>query len=220
MERVVIFDVLGTLFSLDAVRTKLSELGAPPATLEAWFERTLHSALTLTTIGEFRPFREIARAALQTTLAQLELEVASAEEILAGLSDVKPEDDAAAALERLTRAQARVVTLTNSGAQQTEEILAQAKLGERVERVFSVSEVGAYKPDRRPYAHVVSELGVEPREATLIAAHAWDIVGAATAGLDAIWVDRLERRWPLPVGEPQRRAATLLEAVELALTRG
>jgi hypothetical protein len=36
MERVVIFDVLGTLFSLDAVRTKLSELGAPPATLEAW----------------------------------------------------------------------------------------------------------------------------------------------------------------------------------------
>jgi hypothetical protein len=58
MERVVIFDVLGTLFSLDAVRTKLSELGAPPATVEAWFERTLHSALTLTTIGEFRPFRE------------------------------------------------------------------------------------------------------------------------------------------------------------------
>jgi 2-haloacid dehalogenase len=220
MERVVIFDVLGTLFSLDAVRTKLSELAAPPATLEAWFERTLHNALTLTTIGEFRPFREIAQAALQTTLAQLELDVASAGEILAGLSDVKPEDDAAAALERLTRAQARVVTLTNSGAQQTEEILAQAKLREHVERVFSVSEVGAYKPDRRPYEHVVSELGVEPGEATLIAAHAWDIVGAATAGLDAIWVDRLERRWPLPVGEPQRRAATLLEAVELALTPG
>jgi 2-haloacid dehalogenase len=218
MERVVIFDVLGTLFSLDAVRTKLSELGAPTATLDAWFERTLHSALTLTTIGEFRPFREMARAALQTTLAQLELEVASAEEILAGLSDVKPEDDAAAALERLKRAQARVVTLTNSGAQQTEEILAQAKLREHVERVFSVSEVGAYKPDRRPYEHVASELGVEPGEATLIAAHAWDIVGAAAAGLDAIWVDRLERRWPLPVCEPQRRAATLLEAVELALT--
>jgi 2-haloacid dehalogenase len=220
MERVVVFDVLGTLFSLDAVRTKLSELGAPPATLEAWFERTLHSALTLTTIGEFRPFREIARAALQTTLAQLDLEVASAEEILAGLSDVKPENDAAVALERLTREQARVVTLTNSGAQQTEEILAQARLGEHVERVFSVSEVGAYKPDRRPYEHVVSELGVEPGEATLIAAHAWDIVGAAAAGLDAIWVDRLERLWPLPVGEPQRRAANLLEAVELALTPG
>ncbi len=76
MERVVIFDVLGTLFSLDAVRGKLSAIGAPAATLEAWFERTLHGALTLTTVGEFRPFREVARAALKTTLAQLELDVA------------------------------------------------------------------------------------------------------------------------------------------------
>jgi 2-haloacid dehalogenase len=116
---------------------------------------------------------------------------------------VKPEDDAAAALERLTRAQARVVTLTNSGPQQTEEILAQTKLRERVERVFSVSKVGAYKPDRRPYEHVVSELGVEPGEGTLIAAHAWDIVGAAMAGLDAIWVDRWSAAGRCPGAYPR-----------------
>ncbi len=44
MKRAVIFDVLGTLFSLEAVRSRLAEIGAPPATLEAWFERTLHGA--------------------------------------------------------------------------------------------------------------------------------------------------------------------------------
>ncbi len=219
MKRVVIFDVLGTLFSLEAVRSRLAEIGAPPATLEAWFERTLHGALTLTTVGEFRPFREVARAALQTTLAQLELDVAQAEEILAGLSEVRPHDDAAAALDRLRREGARILALTNSGAQQTEEILKQAELRDRFERVFSVSDVGAYKPDRRPYAHVVSELGVAPAEATLVAAHAWDIVGARAAGLESIWVDRLERRWPLPVAEP-RRAASLLEAAEVLLAAG
>jgi 2-haloacid dehalogenase len=159
MKRVVVFDVLGTLFSLDAVRAGLTDAGAPPATLEAWFERTLHGTLTLSTVGEFRPFREVARAALQTTLAQLELDVAQAEEILAGLSGVQPHDDAAAALDRLAGENARIVALTNSGAQQTEEILEQAKLRDRFERVFSVSDVGAYKPDRRPYEHVVKELG-------------------------------------------------------------
>ena len=216
MKRVVVFDVLGTLFSLDAVRAGLTDAGAPPATLEAWFERTLHGTLTLTTVGEFRPFREVARAALQTTLAQLELDVAQAEEILAGLSEVQPHDDAAAALDRLAGEDARIVALTNSGAQQTEEILEQAKLRDRFERVFSVSDVGAYKPDRRPYEHVVKELGVAAGEATLIAAHAWDVVGARAAGLNSIWVDRLERRWPLPVPEP-RRAASLLDAAELLL---
>ncbi len=219
MERVVIFDVLGTLFSLDAVRAKLSAIGAPAATLEAWFERTLHGALTLTTVGEFRPFREVARAALQTTLAQLELDVAQTEEILGGLSEVQAHDDAAAALDRLAGADARIVALTNSGAQQTEEILEQAKLRDRFERLFSVSEVGAYKPDRRPYQHVVNELGVEPVEAALVAAHAWDVVGARAAGLESIWVERLERRWPLPVPEP-RRASSLAEAAEILLATG
>ncbi|MDQ2910727.1 MAG: haloacid dehalogenase type II [Actinomycetota bacterium] len=216
MERVVIFDVLGTLFSLDAVRAKLSDIGAPPATLEAWFERTLHGALTLTTVGEFRPFREVARAALRTTLAQLGLEVSRTEDILAGLSEVEAHDDAAPALDRLAEERIRVVALTNSGAQQTEDVLKQANLLERFERVFSVSDVGAYKPDRRPYEHVINELSVAASEATLIAAHAWDVVGARAAGLDSIWVDRLERRWPLPVTEP-RRAASLVDAVGMLI---
>ena len=203
MKRVVIFDVLGTLFSLDAVRAKLTAAGAPPSALEAWFERTLHGALTLTTVGEFRPFREVERAALQTTLAQLELDVAQAEEILAGLSEVQPHDDAAAAVDRLAGADARIVALTNSGSQQTEEIQ-QAKLRDRFEQVFGVSNVGAYKPDRRPYEHVVCELGVAAGEAVLVAAHAWAVVGARAAGLDAIGLDRLEPRWPLPVPEPLR----------------
>ncbi len=216
MEGLLIFDVLGTLFSLDAVRAKLSEIGAPAATLEAWFERTLHGALTLTTVGEFRPFREVARAALQTTLAQLELDIAQTEEILGGLTEVRPYDDAAPALERLAEERIRIVALTNSGTQQTEELLQGPGLLERFERLFSVSEVGAYKPDRRPYEHVRSELGVEGGQATLIAAHAWDVVGARAAGLGAIWVDRLERRWPLPVPEP-RRVASLVEAIDALL---
>lgn len=217
MKRVVIFDVLGTLFSLEAVRARLSELGAPPATLEGWFERTLHGALTLTTVGEFRPFREVARAALQTTLAQLDLEVSRTEEILAGLGEVELHEDAAPALDRLAREDARIVALTNGGAQQTEEILSQARLLDRFERVVSVSEVEAYKPDRRPYQYVVKELGIAADQGTLIAAHAWDVVGARAAGLDAIWVERLERRWPLPLPEP-RSAASLLDAVETLLS--
>jgi 2-haloacid dehalogenase len=75
---------------------------------------------------------------------------------------------------------------------------------------------GAYKPDRRPYEHVLAQLAVEGSQATLIAAHAWDVVGSRAAGLGAIWVDRLERRWPLPVAEP-RRVASLVEAVDALL---
>jgi 2-haloacid dehalogenase len=65
---------------------------------------------------------------------------------------------------------------------------------------------------------VLDELEIAARDATLIAAHAWDVRGARAAGLDAIWIDRLERRWPLPVAESSR-AASLAHAVEMVLSQ-
>jgi 2-haloacid dehalogenase len=213
MPELVIFDALGTLFDLESVRGKLIEIGAPAPTLEAWFGRILHTALTLTTVGEFRPFREIAETTLETTLAQLELDASRAAEVLDSLKAVQPYDDARAALGRLADAGIRAVTLTNGGAEQTKAMLERAGLLDRFERVFGAEEVRAYKPDPRPYRHVLEQLGLAAAEATMVAAHAWDVVGAQAAGLDAIWIRRLERRWPFPLPEPEG-AGSLVEAAD------
>jgi 2-haloacid dehalogenase len=213
----VVFDALGTLFDLEPARQKLVEIGAPAAALEAWFERLLHTALALTTVGEFRPFAEIAEATLQTTLAQRDLDESSTADVLACLESLDAYDDAAPALERLGAAGVRIVTLTNGGGEQTKALLERAGVLEHVERVFSVKEVRAYKPDPRTYRHVLDRLQVAAGDATLIAAHAWDVVGAQAVGMQAIWVARLERRWPLPLPQAET-VASLVEAVEHVLT--
>jgi hypothetical protein len=51
----------------------MRELGAPDGALEAWFGRMLHTAASLTLVGEFRPFREIGGTTLRSTLAQLDV---------------------------------------------------------------------------------------------------------------------------------------------------
>ena len=53
----------------------------------------------------------------------------------------------------------------------------------------------------------------------MIAAHAWDIVGARAAGLDVVWVDREEQVWPFPLDQPPR-VHDLAEAAELILQGG
>lgn len=88
--RAVVFDVMGTLFDLAPVRRRLSELGAPEEALEAWFGRMLHSAASLTLVGEFHPFREIGRTTLLTTLAQLDVEPDQADEVLRALGNWIP----------------------------------------------------------------------------------------------------------------------------------
>jgi 2-haloacid dehalogenase len=214
----VVFDVMGTLFDLRPVRDRFEHAGAPGAALEAWFGRLLHSATSLTLAGDFRPFRELAETTLRTTLAQLDVDEGHAPDVLAALGQLDPYPDAREAVARLAAAGVRVATLTNGGKQHTRGLLERAGLADSVEAVITVDEVQAYKPAPEPYRHAAARLGVEPGDLTLVAAHGWDVVGARAAGLQAIWVDRLERRWPFPLDEPPR-APSIAEAVELLLVQ-
>ena len=83
-------------------------------------------------------------------------------------------------------------------------------------RVITVEEVEAYKPHHEPYLYAARTLGLPPAPLMLVAAHGWDVLGARAAGLGAIWIDRLEKRWPFPTDEPPT-AGDLVEAVELTL---
>src|SRR6266540_2685025 len=132
-----------------------------------------------------------------------------------------PDPAADAAFERLERANMLIGVLTNGGEKETRKLLEAAGLLDRVAEIVSVEEVELYKPHPAVYKHAAERLGVEPKGVTLIAAHAWDVVGAKRAGLDAVWVDRLEREWPFPRGKPRSRVAhDLVEAAELAAAKG
>ena len=193
-----VFDAMGTLFDLAPLRERLGE-----AATEAWFQRILHSAATLTILGEFVPFGELARTTLATTCAKLAID-ADQDDVLAQLQRLPPAAGAREALERADRA----FVLTNGGREAGETLLRNAGLDDLVERVFGVDEVRAYKPDPRPYRLVLETAG----DATLVAAHAWDVVAAVRTGLRAVWVNRDERAWPFP-GElaPHATVASLAD---------
>ena len=43
----------------------------------------------------------------------------------------------------------------------------------------------------------------------MVAAHAWDVQGAAAVGLRTIWVSRVEKAWGFPARPPGVTAASL-----------
>ena len=214
--RAVCLDVMGTLFELSAARDRLEALGAPAATLEAWFGRLLHAAAAVTLIGEYRPFPELAKPVLESVLAQLDLDPEGAGEVLEALAELDAYPDAGTALERLAEGGVRLVALTNGTEQNTKTLLARGGLDRYVERVIPTDAVGLYKPHPAVYRHAAEQLALPAGDVTLLAAHGWDVIGAQAAGLGAVWVSRLERLWPLPLPEPPA-AADLNEAVDRIL---
>ena len=136
--------------------------------------------------------------------------------MLDGFAELPPYDDAEDALRRAHEAGLTVALLTNGGEVNTRRLLETAALDRYVDAAISVDEVRKYKPAPEPYRHAADRLGIEPGDLWLVAAHGWDVLGARNAGLQAVWVDRLERRWPFPLPEPPR-APGLVEAVALVL---
>jgi 2-haloacid dehalogenase len=186
-----VFDALGTLFDLGR-----AEGGAE-------LERTLQHAATYTLVGEFAPFSELARA----------VDAGLAERI----SRAEPYGDAREALEQLAGAGIPAYVLTNGGATATKELLRAGGLEALVAGVWSVDDVRRFKPDAAPYAHAARAIGVRPEDLAFVTAHAWDVLGASSAGFRAVWVER--ESWSLPAALPQLSAPSLLAAAKLVAAR-
>lgn len=186
---VVAFDVNETLVSLEPVRDRLISVGQDPGTLELFFARTLQHCFVLATLGQWRPFRAVARAAL---VQSTDLADDAVDHVLAAFGELPPQPDVEPALQRLAAAGIRVVTLSHGPASTATAMLARTGLDRYVEKVLTSESVRCFKPDRAAYLYAVAQCGVVPERMTLVAAHAWDCHGARRAGLSTGWVSRLE----------------------------
>jgi putative hydrolase of the HAD superfamily len=94
-------------------------------------------------------------------------------------------------LDRLDALGIRVGVITNGDLVFQAEKIDRIGLGSRVEHLIASGERGYAKPDRRIFAHACAVFGVEPAKATYVGDRLYtDAIGAASAGLDGVWLDR------------------------------
>jgi 2-haloacid dehalogenase len=207
---VVAFDVIETLMSLEPLRARLTDIGQPPALLEAWYTRTLRDGMALSATGDFVAFGDVAEAALRalTNYTIGDEQVAS---VMAGWEDLPAFPDALPAITQLTEAGVRVACLTNGSAYLVSSFINRTGLGSGVDRVISVEEVYRWKPAGVVYRYATEVLGVPPDRLALVAAHDWDCHGAKRAGLTTGWVSRKSGGYGAPFAPPDVTGEDLTE---------
>ena len=188
---VVVFDVIETMLSLEPVRAALEPLGV---SVELFLTRLLRDGFALSLAETYRPFRDVASAAVEALAQDASRE--QVDRVLAAFQQLRPYSDVEPALERLAAADVSVVTLTNGDQQATTSLLEANGLDRYIHRVLTIQDAQRWKPSPTPYQHAVVNLGRRPSEVALVAVHAWDIHGAHNAGLVTGWCERLEGRYP------------------------
>jgi 2-haloacid dehalogenase len=214
----VLLDVNETLFPLRPVATRMAEVGLD-GQLELWFTRILRDGFAAAAAGGFAGFRDLADHHLRELLRRQQLDATDAvvSHVLAGFDEVLPHPDVPSGLRRLGDAGVPAVALTNGSSELTRAFLDRGRLSDLVADVHDVSEVGRWKPAPEPYRFVLQRRGVAPAAAAMVAAHPWDLFGAASAGLITAWVDRDEASYPEVFGRPDVSAARFDDLIERLL---
>jgi 2-haloacid dehalogenase len=121
-------------------------------------------------------------------------------------------DDVVEGLDLLA-ARYRLGVLTNGSGDDAHARLEATGIAERFEFVAGTDEVEAFKPDPSVYQLGIERTGAHPDDIALVAAHPWDLLGAAHAGLHTAYVAR-NAEWPEMLEEPdwQVDRLTLLAA--------
>jgi 2-haloacid dehalogenase len=191
-QRIIVFDVNETLLDVGALAPQFQRLFGNAGVAQEWFSNVVLYSQVATIAGPYVDFGTIARAALTMTGAAHGVSLAPADQdgILRGLVSLPPHADVRDGLQQLRAAGFRLVTLTNSAPAAVEQQLKNAGIGNYFERSFSVDAVRKFKPAAEVYRLVATELQVAPSQLRLVAAHAWDVLGAMRAGCTAAFVAR------------------------------
>jgi 2-haloacid dehalogenase len=208
---IVLFDLLGTLLSLDGLDAVVGGRTAR----ELWIAETARDAMALTLAGRYTPFAAVGEAAWRRLLRDRPDADAAAAGAMAALAVLDARPGAAECVQSLVDRGHRLAALTNASRETGEGWLHAVQLQDRVTPVLSADAVGAAKPHPSPYRNALIELGSLPRHTCLVSVHAWDVVGAAAVGLATVWVGDAEGRWPFPGTPPDRVARGLDEVPDL-----
>ena len=143
----------------------------------------------------------VKRRALLYTLRTLKVnfQQEQIDKFMKAYQDLKPFQDALDGLNRLGT-KYNLVMLSN-GEQSYLEHLATNSLKMNFQKILSAESAGNFKPHPIVYRFAAKELGLEPQQIMMVAAHSFDILGARHSGYRGAYVNRYD----LPYDESEYR---------------
>ena len=212
--RACVFDAYGTLFDVAAAaRTCGDELGEKAGALSSlWREKQLQYTWLRALQGRHADFWQVTGDALDFALETLGVGSARLRERLMSLYlTLSAFPDARDTLARLKQAGMKTAILSNGTPQMLKAAVEGAQLGDLLDIVLSVEEVGIYKPHPKVYQLAVDRLGVEAPAIAFQSSNAWDAYAASAFGMRVVWCNRYDQRPERLPGKPDHEIRSLGE---------
>ena len=190
--KVIIFDAYGTLFDVNSAAEKCKEKIGDKWESFANYWRTTQLEYTWlrSLMKRHKDFWQVTEDSLDKSLLAFKIDPNMRSELLNLYKILNTFPEVKEVLKNLKEKKYKISILSNGTPDLLDGLVKSNNLEKMFDDIFSVEEVGIYKPDAKVYDMPIKKYGVAKNEVAFLSANTWDISGAGNFGFNSIWVNR------------------------------
>jgi 2-haloacid dehalogenase len=196
MSMTLAFDVYGTLIDTHGVIDKLAIiLNSSVCTSkfsQTWRDKQLEYSFRRGLMRAYAPFSVCTKEALDYTAAYYKVSLSASEkrELLASYSVLPAFDDVAATLRGLKIRGFDLRAFSNGTEDAVEGLLSNAGIRHLFDGIVSVDDLQTFKPNPDVYHDLMQKTNSTAAQTWLVSSNPFDVIGAVSVGLKAVWLQR------------------------------
>ena len=190
--KAIIFDAYGTLFDVNSAAEKCKDKIGDKWEGFANFWRTTQLEYTwLRSLMErHKDFWQITEDSLDKSMKTYKIDPTMKNELLNLYKSLSPYKEVHEVLIKLKEKNFKLAILSNGTRSLLDELVKSNNLENLFDDLFSVEQVGIYKPDSKVYDMPIKKYQIQKNEVYFLSANTWDVSGGGNYGYNSIWVNR------------------------------
>jgi len=191
------FDVYGTLIDTHGIVSKLQELVGPKAEKfsQTWRDKQLEYSFRRGLMQNYEKFSVCTSNALDYTCTFYNEDFTTEQKIalLDSYRTLPAFNDVKQGLTQLKEAGYRLYAFSNGSADAIETLLVTAGIRALFLDIISTDDLKSFKPNPAVYCHFLRKANTSGSDAWLISSNPFDVIGAISAGMRAVWIQRSQQ---------------------------
>ena len=190
--KAIIFDAYGTLFDVNSAaekcKDKIGDKWEPFANF--WRTTQLEYTWLRSLMKRHKDFWQITEDSLNKSMMTFNIDPKMKGELLNLYKVLSPFQEVPETLKTLKEKKFKLAILSNGTPSLLNELVKSNNLDNLFDDLFSIEQVGIYKPSSKVYDITIKKYQIEKNEIVFLSANTWDVSGGGNYGYQSIWVNR------------------------------
>ena len=190
--KAIIFDAYGTLFDVNSAAEKCKDKIGEKWERFANFWRTTQLEYTWlrSLMDRHKDFWQVTEDSLDKSMKAFDIDPSMRNELLNLYKVLSPFEEVPETLKTLKEKKFKLAILSNGTPSLLDELVKSNHLDNLFDDIFSIEQVGVYKPSSRVYDMPIKKYNINKSEIAFLSANTWDVSGGGNYGYQSIWVNR------------------------------